>query len=731
MSSDLFSQPSNEYELNELSQKDGVIDRIPLLSLDVPDRYIIENLNNTIQKSQDFWSDAAGFNLKNKRLKNAQMLDGRHLAETKLYRHQTPFIDNELYVGADSIISYIAARAPQPEAYPGGDKPESKTLSKHLESYLFAHSKKFYLDEMLEDVAWDSLEKYVGFIKLEWDPNYGENGEIVPRVVDPNHCIVDHLAKKGQEPRFFCEVKTNTVEGLIAEFPDKKKEILELLGIQRQGTQNMTAEVAYREVWFTHYDDDYEPCEAVTWYIQNLVLDKKKNPNWRYTGKNFAEMPTKPYIPIQLGKGDKWIDRINSLEQAIPQQDILNKLGRQVIDNLATANGTKAIDNKAMDKGDAENWTGDPNQSLLLDVPVGKSINDIIAQLSPQIVSPQLIAEVKNCIERIHGILGTPSQFRGDDTDQVRTASESLMIKNQSSGRQDRLVRALDRSMDRYYQLMSQMIVVWYTKKHLITSDGGDGNFDFIEMHRDKVEERAMVRVRTGTSLAFDKSRQEATAQNAAEIGFLAPYDYYVMMHMDNPQKLYDNWAKWKTDPMSLAMDVNGELTDEQAMMDFTALMGGDKIEQRTDVDEKYIEQMRKLMISDVYLKAKRSVQNAVIRFVGKAADSLALRTELEQLSGPPPEQPQMPQQIQATGLPMPPMPQPGMMPQGQPPMGMPPQMPMAPPQGAPMPMGPQPGPMPIPPAGSPIQSIMQTPTGAPTLNPTQPTVGAGQISPF
>src|SRR5665811_2027217 len=101
--------------------------------------------------------------------------------------------------------------------------------------------------------------------------------------------------------------------------------------------------------------------------------------------------------------------------------------------------------------------------------------------------------------------------------------------------------------------------------------------------------------------------------------------------------------------------------------MDFTALMGGDKIEQRPDVDENYIEQFRQSMISDGYLKAKRSVQNAVIRFVGKAADSLALRTELEQMSGPPPEQPVIPPQVQATGLPMPAM-QP--MGQGQPAMG-------------------------------------------------------------
>ena len=308
--------------------------------------------------------------------------------------------------------------------------------------------------------------------------------------------------------------------------------------------------------------------------------------------------------------------------------------------------------------------------------------------------------------ETIHNILGTPSQFRGDDTDQTKTASEAVMIKNQASGRQDKIVRAIESSMHKYFRFLTQMITVWYDDKHYATVNGGDGNFDYIEMHKSKVESGMTVRVQTGTTLPFDKQRQENIAAQAGELGIISPYDYYKLMHMDNPQKLYDNFMKWKSDPQSLAMDISSDEANRQAVVDFTELMAGDKVKVRDNPTPDYIEQMRKLMISDEFLKAKPKIQKAVLDFVQKSALSLQVRTALEQDSGTEdvnPPAPQPPQQPPMPGQPMPPQPM-------QPPVG----APVAPqPMGQPLP-APQlpPAPAPITPAQpmpqSPIQGIMQ-----------------------
>jgi len=742
MNPQLYSQPQNDYDIDDLGRKDGILENIPLLTLDLDDKYIIQNLHQTIQDSQSYYDDVSQFNLKNKRLKNMQMLEGKQLAEYKLYRHQTPFIDNELFVGVDAILAYTCAQTPRSEVYPANDSPESVVLAKDLEKYHYAHSQKFELPRKMEGAVYNEIEKYIGLIKLRWDPLYGQNGEIVPEVVDPNHVIVSKEAKMGENPRFICHVLKDTVEGLIAKFPKKEQEIMTYFGIQRKGTKNVSAEVAYREVWFTYFDKDNKPQEAVCWYIGSVVLDKCKNINWLYDGegKNFLDQPMKPFIPFNItNDGSHWYDKTNAVEQAIPQQEILNKLGRQIIDNLSTANGFKVIDSHAMTKDDAQNFTGDPNQLLLVKTKPGQAVNQVVMQLPPQMVSSELITEKQATVQTIHSILGTPSQFTGSDGDQTKTASEAMMIKNQASGRQDKIVRGIEYAMDRYFKFLTQMMTVWYTDKHYATVNGGDGNFDFIEMNKDKIEAGMTVSVQSGTTLPFDKQRQEAVAMNLSKIGILSPFDVYKLLHMDQPQKLYDNFVKWKSDPMKLAMDVDNDEADRQAIVDFTELMAGKKVVQRDDPTEDYIKQMRDNMISDEFLKAKPKVQQAVIDFINKAMDSLEMRKTLEDISGKeaeePPTQPLpppvmatvQPQLMQPVQQPMQGQPMPGMPPQG--PQGMPPQQP---PQQPPM-MPPQ--------AGSPVQAIMQAQPPAPgqqmpapDLNPQQPQVNAGnvgQLPPF
>lgn len=746
----LYSPPLNDTLVDDLSGKDGKLEMLPLLDLDLPDQYIIQNLHNRIQNSNDYWNQLNGFNLKNKRIKNLRMLRGDQIEENVLYHYQTPFKDNELYVGMDAKSAYITASVAGPQSYPAGKKPEQMEYAKHLKTYLEAHSRKFDLDAIIDAVAMDIDTQYIGLVKLEWNPDWGDKGEIIPRVVDPSHMIIDKNVRRGANPRFLGEVLKDDIEGLIARFPKKEQKIMKLMGMQRKGTKNMTSELAYREVWFTYFDKKNKPQEAVCWYINDLVLDKKKNPNWLYKGEgeNFLENPMKPYIPFNVfNSGRHWIDDTSSLEQAVPVQDILNKEGRQIIDNLSTANGFRIVLAGAMTDDALENLTGDPNQSVIVKAKQGQKIDDIYKQIEPHLVSAELIQDKNQNRDVIHSILGTPSQFRGDDEDQTKTASEAQLIKNQASGRQDKVVRAINRGLGLYYQFLVQMIAVWYTDTHFITVDGGDGQFDFVEMHQDKIEKGMTVVVYDEPS--GDKARDEAKAQNAAELGILAPIDYYKMMHFDDPQKLYDNFLKYKTSPQELGADISSQEQDTDAIMDFIALMAGKKVEQRDDITPQYLDTFRRQMISDEFLNPKKTnnaAKKKIIAFANDAMVRLALRTELDEASDAPlTPPPPLPPAIQATLPSQQPMMmgQPGMMPQ--------PGMPMQP--GAPAPMGqpmpqapsavnpaqvsgtplPQVGMIPPTPAqAGGIQGVMQQ-ASAPNLNPLaqpQASVDIGSLTP-
>lgn len=733
MQPNLYSPPLSDSLVDDYEKKDGLLETMPLLALDLPDQYIIQNLHNRIQMSMDYYNAQDGFNLRQKRVKNMRMIRGDQVDENALYHYQTPFKDNELYVGVDAMIAYVTASLAKPQVYPATKSDESKVYAKDLLSYLKGHSAKFDLDAELEAVALNLLGQFVGILKLEWKPDYGSHGEVLPRSVNPMHVIIDKHARRGGNPRFICEVLKDDVEGLIARFPDKEQDILKLFGIKRKGTQNVTREIAYREVWFTYFDKKYRPQEGVAWYVNDLVLDKCKNPHWlgKGEGDNFLDNPVKPYIPFNyFNDGEHWIDFTGPVDQAVAPQDILNKEGRQVIDNLSTANGFRVAAAGAMTDDALENLTGDPNQTVVVKLKAGQKLEDVYKQIEPHLVSAELINDKEKNRDVVHGILGTPSQFRGDDEDQTKTASEAQLIKNQASGRQDRLVRAFNRGLNLYYPLLVQFMTVYYTDKHFITIDGGDGQFDFLEMHQNKIEKGMAVCVYSEPS--GDKARREAKAQNAAELGILAPIDYYKMMDFDDPQKLYDNYLKFKANPQQMIMDLSNDQQDRDAIMDFAELMAGRKVEQRDDITPQYLDQFRKKMISDEFLdpKLSKKVKMTIIQFAQEAMTRLALRTELDEASDAPLNPEPLPPAVQAT------MPQ--ALPMGQPQTGLPPGM--QPP--APAPPGASPIGTPLPQVGIPqqpgagIQGVMQmagSPQPGPNLSPTvqpQASIDIGALTP-
>lgn len=253
--------------------------------------------------------------------------------------------------------------------------------------------------------------------------------------------------------------------------------------------------------------------------------------------------------------------------------------------------------------------------------------------------------------------------------------------------------------------MLVQMMVVWYNEKHFFVYNGGDGEFDYLTISRDLIDDGIAINIKSGTTLPFDKQRQEAIVlQLLKENASISLLDAYKLLHMQNPQQLYDNWAKQQTDPMALARDALDEMDEAKAYIAYVEIMAGKEAKEPDDCSKEYVLSLRKLMLRDEFLKAPKKYQKKFLDFVGKAITSLELRTSLDLMSkeGIQMLEPQEP--IQPLPPPMPPM-QPGMMPPGQPgapPMGGPPGAP--PPPGG-MPPGGQP-PMPpgIPQPGMPPQ---------------------------
>jgi len=714
----------------------GEIDRLPALSLDMPDRDIIRNLNFRINDSEAYWNDAKGFDLKNQRAQNTRMHLGK-VDETGLYKHQKQYKENQVFVGEESIVAYVTNQiagplvlSPSKEAR---DKVYATNVEKAVKCYFNGDVLDFvHLEALVELWARDILNKRVAIGHFYYDK---ELDEIVLEHVDPEHVILDKNAALGKNPGFICHVLKRTPEELINEFPKREEEILSKLGIQRRTPKQMTREIAVRKVSVTHYDKSNKPQEGVVWYFDNIVLEKMRNPNYLYAKKelNLLKYPKKPYIFGNLvNYGTHVIDNTTPLEQAAEMQLYLMRRGRQIAENADHANGILVIGTSSgLTKDDGQNITGDPNQKLFVENEDGKNLDQLVMQLQAQVLPQYVMADKLDARMQIGNLMGAPTDFTGSQADDGDpTLGEVMIKKNQAAGRQDMMVRAMTRMIGQAYQYWVQMAVVWYTENHSFLYDAGDGEIDAVTLKRDLVPQGLIVKASKPANP--DRSRIEAIVLALLKEKAISLLDAYKILQLDNAQQLYDNWAKQSADPMALARDALDVIDESEAYVAFEDIMNGKPVEEKENPSKEYILSLRKLMINDTFLKAKKSDQNRFIKYVTKCIDSLEERLALEEASaiGGPTAEGLKP----GTPLPNPAVPPPGAgmpaMPGMPPPPGaMPPQMPPAgamPPQppigGAMPPMNgmPGPGPMPMPAptpssvfAGGPPPPV---PGGAPVL---------------
>lgn len=701
----------NDSSVDNISEQSGVIDKMPSLSLDIEDHEIIRNLDLRINESRDYWDDAKGFDLKNSRNENVRYFLGR-VDEKGLYRHQKPYKENQLFLGEQAVVSYVTAQMAGPVVIPASKSDRSKLFAGDLEKAIKAYGEDVVdLERIIESCVRNIRLKRLAVVKFRYDPHFGSNGEIIMESVNPEHVILDKNATLGSNPGFVCHVRKMSVEEIVSTWPNKKAEVMKHLGIQRRTAKQMTQELAVREVWVTHYKNS-EPVEGFVVYFDDLVLEKDRNPNWMYANdkQNLLKYPKKPFIFGNLvNLGDHLIDDTTPVEQAIEQQKVLNMVGRQILEVAGKANGLLVIStDSGLTKDDAQNLTGDPNQKLVIKTN-GQSVEQLVHQIEAQQL-PDFVANLKmDARIQIGNLLGAPTDFTGSQADDGDpTLGEVMVKKNQSSGIQDQMVRATTRMLKEIYQYLVQMFIVWYTEEHSFVHDSGDGEFDYITLKRGLIEEG--IRVKAGRPANPDRARVEAIILALLKQKAVSLLDAYRLLQLDNPQQLYDNWAKQQQDPMALARDAIGVVDDSAAFVIFKDIMDGKKVEQKDNPTKEYILSLRKLMINDEFLVAPLAKQKSFMDYVSKCLDSLEVREQLDQAGQqdptgqnldpqvplPPLPPPPMPMGMPGMGgMPMPPMGAPGMMPpapMGQPPMGMPPMQPptpssvMAPPPAPPAP---------------------------------------------
>ena len=660
---DIYTSYNTDPKVDSLDNQQGVAESQEAFSLDLPDDQITDVLDRRINDSRTFWNDSKSFNLTERRRRNNRFVVGDHWYDVS-DSTGIPYVQNEIFTAEQVISAYTTAQLPEVEVYPAQDTPESRRLAQNVSAMMRYHSEEHDLQQILCNIVLSILNNYVGIIELEFDPTCGEFGDIVPKFLEPSNTIVDKRAKQGENPHFFNNTQQNTAEELIAKFPKAKSKITDKVQDKLQSI------ITWRKVWVTCYIDG-KPTEALVCYFDDVVLAKHKTPHWIYDKEvegveNYLTKAEKPIIPFNyINDGSHWIDRYGPLDQTIPLQLMIDRIGRQIQKGIAHSSPVLIFSKQALPKPAADQVRGEPWEKILVD---SKEVKNAYGVIQANTIPAFVVNEIERLAASLHEIFGTPPQMRGE-TNNSQTATQDIMARNQAQGRQDLLVRAIDRGMDKYFRYLLQMMKIYYTEDHYASVLGEDGRYDFVALNRDKIEDGIKIRVKAGSTLPMDKGRLEAVGLQLAKMGKISLLSLYEFLDVPNPGKHVERVLKEQIDPVKTIEDIRNDDQDANAVEDYELIKDGQEAPPRDDPDGRHIKTHHKQLLSNDFLALPVEIQETLKAHIEEEIEKIKLLNGItqEELYPPEPEEPDVsvpssisvPEAMGSEGGEAPPLPEP------------------------------------------------------------------------
>ena len=608
-----------------------------VFDLDLSDENLLSLVKSPLQESKNYWDSF--YDLKTKTDENMNYWLGRHWQAGVVYEYQEDnlYMDNRIFTNTESASEIINSRIAQPEVLPAQDSVSSIQLSSDLQDALYAHSSKFHTQDLFRINTRNLQIKRRAYIKLRFDPSVGPVGEIIPELCDPDDIIEDKDARLFDNPRFRAhKIRGKSVQDLCNQFPDAEQKIYRCFGFSRtngkgdiiaQYTQLRQQKNIY-EIWFTYYDDNAKrKREGVMWCDEALtcVFGKMRNPNWNYEDEgfederaaNFLDFPPKPFIRWNhLNDGSSAIDLTSIVEQAIPLQKIVNKRGFQIGDNADQGGGGIVFDTAAISKEDMAKVIGDPAERL--GVNAKGNIKNVITRIAPPPLADYVFEDKADARLSIDNLFGTHAITRGEESGN-KTLGQDYLQQQQDMSRQGGMANANHRAATDYYRLLVQMMKVYYTEDHWFKITGEDGQFDFVVMRTDLIEDGIEVNVEAGSMLPMDKASQRQAAVDLATAGLMDPLSLYEIMGFPNAKKLTERLIKYNTDPQSFAGDIERDNFNREAFMDIAILNAGEMPKLRSDVTPEYLQFRNEYMLTGEYKELSDVVKQMHIEHLKEA----------------------------------------------------------------------------------------------------------------
>lgn len=593
-------------------ETEGAQETRTLLELSMSDEELVREINKDVNRSKPLYDEIKKIQDENEKYYLGEQLD------KKRFNYELPTAENLLYMATETIMAIICSQRREPVVLPGTDTDESKELAEQTQTWM---SWKWSDEDMtlkFEDWVRNAIIAKIGVFKIRFDISK-DDFEI--KCLKSDRIMIDKDATNEEDAKFIVEFREDTMQDLIDLYPKAKSKLIAQYG------KELGTNVKYLEYWTNDF---------VVWKVGDIILDKKKNPNWNWdedreeakkklrqklSGKdkklknillNYFDKPTKPYVILSLKNlGNSIYSDTTDFEQGKVIQDIINRRKRLIDKAAVKALGREVISGSYIDKKEAKKLLADPNAPLWLRA--GKA-SDAVTHIAPQPASPMLFDDLMESQRALDNVMGTHGTTRGERGPQ-ETATGRNILRQGDYGRIDLSVRRINKKLELLYGWMMQMAKVYYNEEHYAKILGKEGAIQYLKFSSDSIEDGQEIRIKS--ELTVDKAEERENAMTRMNLKLSDPLSYFEAMDESKPKEKARKTLLYQLDPKlyiaEYLVDANTPGADKDPVMkaeqENQQLDEGEKVPPFQGATPEHIEVHSKRVKSDTFAKLEDEIK--------------------------------------------------------------------------------------------------------------------------
>ena len=525
--SDLVGSPVNKSSDNLYAQEGILGDEIDELELDMSD----EELLTLKQGYEEKYAPYEG-KISPRTKQNKAYLIGTQ-KQTGLNTKTVP--SNLLFEATATFVPQALAKNPEPVVF-SDNTEEGKQSSNDVKTVLQFLAMTLGLRKKLSLMVWHWSIYFTAIIKYGWDK---ETNQISAQVRKPKNFLLDpdgFVDEFGDFQGWLGERIQSTAQELFDLFPNAKEYVSTRVG-GKMGTQVVRTE------WWT---DKF----SFTTYEQQ-VLDKHKNEFFNYeNGKtNHFAIPKKPYTFLSVfSLQEQPHDFTNLLEQNIANQDRINERDKQIEKNLAHANNSLLMDDKAFTSETAHQGADALEQGDPILGPKG-SVERLPAPALPNGVLESQQVD-KDTLRSIYGTQGLTAQQPDENT----TARGMILNQSHDSSRiGGGMGDSLETVASNFFNWMLQMTYVFYDEKHYAAIMGNASAVEYVGLMMVGHQRQYVVTVSPNSMQPKDELTQFNQVMQQWGEKAIDPIGFFKGINDPDPMNSAERLVMWTTNPQLYA----------------------------------------------------------------------------------------------------------------------------------------------------------------------------------